>query len=108
MSDGIVAVVFEHALEPWGNCSSCRRPIKTGPDGDKILVVTDLENKTTTVYHVEHIDLPYGYRWATHEETEAFFTPPGATWITRTFDSTGRKYEEGEQDLAVKITSTRS
>lgn len=52
----------------------------------------------------EDIDLPDGYRWATGElETEAGMEIPGAMTVTRTFDSTGKRYTEGEADLAVPV-----
>lgn len=48
------------------------------------------------------VDLPEGYRWATADETErGGMDIPGAMMVTRTFDSTGRRYTEGEADLAV-------
>jgi hypothetical protein len=54
----------------------------------------------------DDIDLPVGYRWATGEETEmdgGRMEIPGAMLVTRTFDSTGKRYEQGEADLAVPV-----
>lgn len=52
------------------------------------------------------IDLPEGYRWATGDETEmGGMEIPGAMMVTRTFDSTGKRYGHGEADLAVPVAT---
>jgi hypothetical protein len=52
----------------------------------------------------DDIDLPVGYRWATADETETGgMDIPGAMLVTLTFDSTGKRYEQGEADLAVPV-----
>lgn len=54
----------------------------------------------------DDVDLPPGYRWATADETEMGGTEiPGAMMVTRTFDSTGKRYEHGEADLAVPVAT---
>lgn len=56
------------------------------------------------------VDLPAGYRWATAEETERYAKGgesalPDAMIVTRTFDSSGRRYEQNEADVAVPDTT---
>jgi hypothetical protein len=52
-------------------------------------------------------DLPDGYRWATADECEAYSVAPSSypqfIIVTRTVDTHGRPYTEGESDIACPI-----
>lgn len=89
---------------PCGNCG-CRRDDHFESRGVCDLGFCSSRCSTFEEPH-DDIDLPVGYRWATAEETEmGGMDIPGAMLVTRTFDSTGKRYTEGEADLAVPVAT---